>query len=263
MIPPKKTIQISSLIVMMCMSLSVKAQLDSTKVFELGEVVIASPLVNRTDPPNTLSANSIEKMNRITVSEALNLMPGITQSVVGARNESMVYIRGFDLRQIPVYIDGVPVYVPYDGYVDLARFTTSDLSSIQVSKSGSSVIYGANTLGGAINLVSRKPVDTLEVNGTIGWLSGGQRANINVGSRIGNFYTQVALSQYKRDNYPLSKNFKPTKNETGSNRNNSYNDDKKISLKLGYITKKENEYSIGYTRQQGKKEPQYMLEATL
>ena len=74
------------------------------------------------------------------------------------------------------FIDGIPVYVPYDGYVDFNRFSTADLSTIQVSKGFSSVAYGPNTLGGAINLVSRKPVAALEGDVSVGFTEGaGQR----------------------------------------------------------------------------------------
>ena len=33
-----------------------------------------------------------------------------------------------DLRQVPVFMDGIPVYVPYDGYVDLGRITNHRMS---------------------------------------------------------------------------------------------------------------------------------------
>lgn len=62
------------------------------------------------------------------------LLPGIHIANIGARNESVVWVRGFDLRQVPVFVDGIPVYVPFDGYVDMGRFTTFDLAEIQVAK---------------------------------------------------------------------------------------------------------------------------------
>ena len=43
----------------------------------------------------------------------------------------------------------------YDGEMDLGRFTTFDLSRIDISKGASSVLYGANTMGGAVNLISK------------------------------------------------------------------------------------------------------------
>lgn len=75
----------------------------------------------------------------------------------GQRNETTVYVRGFDMRQVPIFVGGIPVYTPYDGYADLGRFTTFDVSESQVSKGFTSVLYGSNTLGGAINIVSRRP----------------------------------------------------------------------------------------------------------
>jgi iron complex outermembrane receptor protein len=52
--------------------------------------------------------------------------------------------------------------------VDLARFTTFDLAEVNVSKGYTSVIYGPNALGGAINLISRRPVKKFELNGAGG-----------------------------------------------------------------------------------------------
>ncbi len=127
---------------------------------------------------------------------------------VGPRNESVVYVRGFDLRQVPVFIDGVPVYVPYDGYVDMGRFTTFDLAEINVSKGFASILYGANTMGGAINLVSRKPVSKFEINGRAGVFSGdGYRWNVNAGSRFGKFFYQVGASQLKQEIISFVKGF--------------------------------------------------------
>ncbi len=181
------------------------------------------------------------------------MLPGIHLSAVGARNEAMIYLRGFDLRQVPLLIDGIPVYIPYDGYVDLARFTTFDLAAIHVSKGYTSVLYGPNALGGAINLVTSKSVKQFELNGASGWLSGSYRANINIGSNLGKFYIQASASKMNRDSFPLSSKFKPTKTENGNSRNNSYSTDEKYSIKLGYTPGKRSEYALSYMYQHGKK----------
>lgn len=128
-------------------------------VFKLGEVVVTAE--RNKGLYSTISASQLQFFAKTDVSKALNLLPGITLSAVGPRNEAMIYLRGFDLRQVPLFIDGIPVYIPYDGYVDLARFTTFDLAEINVSKGYTSVLYGPNALGGAINLISRKPVKKL------------------------------------------------------------------------------------------------------
>jgi iron complex outermembrane receptor protein len=166
----------------------------------------------------------------------------------------MVSVRGFDLRQVPVYMDGIPVYVPYDGYVDLARFTTFDLAAVDVSKGFSSVLYGPNSLGGAINLISRKPSKKLEYDGLLGMLNeNGYKGNINIGSNLGKFYFQGGFSYLDRNSIRMSSNFIPTANENGGQRDNSYRTDQKISFKIGWTPTEKSEYAIGYINQQGEK----------
>lgn len=223
---------------------------DSSRVFTLGEVVSYG---HYTDSVSTITGNQVQSFHRLNVATALNLLPGISQSNVGPRNESMIYVRGFDLRQTPVFIDGIPVYVPYDGYVDLARFTTFNLSKIVVEKGGATVLYGPNTMGGVINLISAKPVHTLEVNASAGWLTGGHEEALNIGSRLNKFYLQGDISRYQRDYYNLSKDFQPTKTEDGGRRDNSYNNDWRYGFKLGFTPNNRNELAIGYSHQEGTK----------
>lgn len=233
--------------------LNLKAQeTDTAKhVFQLGQVnIIGTKDSLRSDK---LTAGTINRYNRLTVANALNLLPGITLTAVGPRNESAVSVRGFDVRSVPIYLDGIPLYVPYDGYVDLARFNTFNLSEIQVAKGYSSVLYGPNAEGGAINLISRKPVKPFELNAIAGWLNGGYRLNTNIGSNLGKFYYEVSASQLKRNYYPLSSSFVPTKNEDGGHRDNSYNNDIAVSGKVGFTPTSNQEYAVGYSYQHGTK----------
>lgn len=228
---------------------------DSIKpsnVFMLGEVIVTNH--QNKDTLNRVTSKTMVSRNKMDVSRALNMLPGITLTASGPRNESMVSVRGFDLRQVPVYMDGIPVYVPYDGYVDLARFTTFDLAAIDVSKGFSSVLYGPNSLGGAINLVSRKPSQKLEYDGSLGMINeNGYKGNINIGSNIGKFYFQGGFSYLDRNSTRMSSNFVPTANENGGQRDNSYRTDQKISFKIGWTPTEKSEYAIGYINQQGEK----------
>lgn len=229
--------------------------IDSIKksnIFMLGEVIVTSH--QNKDTLNRITSKTMESQNRMEVSRALNLLPGVSLTASGPRNESMVSVRGFDLRQVPVYMDGIPVYVPYDGYVDLARFTTFDLAAIDVSKGFSSIIYGPNSLGGAINLISRKPTKKFEFDGSLGLIdTDGQRSNLNIGARLGKFYVQGGLSYLDRKSYQMSKDFVPMKNEDGKERDNSYRTDQKVSIKVGWTPNKNSEYALGYINQQGEK----------
>ncbi|WP_299247914.1 TonB-dependent receptor plug domain-containing protein [uncultured Cytophaga sp.] len=205
------------------------------------------------DSTNAIGSKRMEVFNRTDVSHALNILPGVTLSNFGARNESTLFIRGFDSRQVPVFIDGVPVYISYDGYVDLARFTTFDLAEINVSKGFASMLYGPNTIGGAINLISRKPSKKFEFSGATGYLTGGYRTNLNVGSKLGKFYFQAGFSQLNKNYYNLSHDFDSTAHENGGRRDNSYSKDTKYSFRIGFTPTKKQEYVFNYVNQQGEK----------
>ncbi|GAB3930904.1 TonB-dependent receptor plug domain-containing protein [Larkinella terrae] len=225
---------------------------DSSRVFSLGEVTVLGR--RSLDSANTVQSGRMELFNRLDVGRALNLLPGVNLSTMGARNESMVYVRGFDLRQVPVFIDGIPVYVPYDGYVDLGRFTTFDLAEVNVAKGFSSVTYGPNTMGGAINLVSRRPRKRFEFEGRGGLMSGqGHRYNLNVGTNLGKFYFQASASQLKQETFPLSDKFVKHTQEDGGDRQNAYRNDRKYSLKVGFTPNATDEYTLSYVNQKGTK----------
>jgi iron complex outermembrane recepter protein len=219
------------------------------KIYTLGEVKVSA-----TVDKATVDAAEMQKYNAKDVSAALRTMPSLVISENGSRNESTIYLRGFDIRSVPVFMDGIPVYVPYDGYVDLARFTTSDISKIDVAKGYSSMTYGANTIGGAINLVGMKPVQKLELNAKAGAMSGqGYETKINLGSNLGKVYFQTGFSLLQREFIPLSAKFDTLKLETDHKRDNSYTRDLKGSLKIGYTPNATDEYSINYQYSHGSK----------
>lgn len=240
--------------------LPISALAAEESVFTLGEInVTASALSPSILPSTQIDSEDMRRNDRETVGGALDLAAGVNLSKVGARNEQMVYVRGFDLRQVPLFIDGIPVYVPYDGYVDLGRFNTFDLSRIEVAKGFSSMMYGANTIGGAINLVSRRPSKAFEgeVGAGITMTGDGDtnsyRAYANLGTNQGKWYFQASASYLDQDYFPLSSDFRPVAAENGGNRENSYNRDSKINLKFGLTPNATDEYTVNYIAQHGVK----------
>ena len=219
------------------------------KIYTLGEVKVSA-----TVDKATIDAAEMQKYNAKDVSSALRTMPSLIISENGSRNESTIYLRGFDIRSVPVFMDGIPVYVPYDGYVDLARFTTYDLARIDVAKGFSSMSYGANTIGGAINLIGMKPTRKLELSAKAGFMSGqGYETKINLGSNLGKVYFQTGFSLFQREFVPLSAKFDTLKLETDHHRDNSYQKDVKGSLKIGYTPNATDEYSLNYQYSHGSK----------
>ncbi len=229
---------------------------DPPNVFTLGEIEVSAKADEETPNPTVdrIYADELRAFDRNTVSEAANLLPGVTASETGARNEQTLHVRGFDIKHVPLFLDGIPIYVPYDGYPDLRRFTTFDLSEIVVSKGFTSVLYGPNTMGGAINMVSRRPQKIFEGEVGGGYGSGNTyNAYTNLGTNQGSWYLQAGVSYLNSDYFLLSDDFTPTKGEDGDHRNNSYRRDKKINVKIGFTPNENDEYAFSYINQQGKK----------
>ncbi len=226
--------------------------------FELGSVTVlgqrsATGEVRSEQVGTVVSREEMQLYSRDNIGDALNLLPGVTMSN-NVRNEKTITVRGYDARQVPLFIDGIPVYVPYDGYVDFNRFATADLAAIQVAKGFSSIAYGPNTLGGAINLISRKPRAALEGDASLGVGSGReQRGAANLGSNQGLWYIQTGVSYLADDGMPMSSSYLPTASEDGGLRNNDRRRDSKVSLKLGLTPVAGDEYALSFYRQDGEK----------
>lgn len=228
---------------------------EGSNVFTLGEVsVTGTPDPRAAATEESVSQEEMRRFDSSTLFEAANLVPGVTLSRVGARNEYMLFLRGLDIKHVPIYLDGIPIYVPYDGYPDLGRFFTYDLSELVISKGLTSVLYGPNTMGGAINMVSRRPAQPVE--GDVGArVATGTTYDLwgNAGSGHELWYGQAGVSLEHSDGFRLPADFTARPSEDGGERNNSYHRDWKASAKVGWTPVPGDEYALSFSYQHGVK----------
>ncbi|MFZ7111551.1 MAG: TonB-dependent receptor plug domain-containing protein [Desulfatiglandales bacterium] len=215
------------------------------QVFELGEVVVAGERqsVNLATTVTEVSAENISAKGAANVAEALELLPGIDIQRVG-KSEAQVSIRGFSQNQVKVLIDGVPAHESYFGTVDLSMIPTDAISKITVTKGASSVLYGSNTMGGVINIITKKggPEPYTSLTASFGNNSTAHYS-LNHGASVGAFNYWVTGGYQKSDGYRLSDDFDPNDprfgvgspfNEDGGTRDLSYYDRKNLNVKVGY-----------------------------
>jgi iron complex outermembrane receptor protein len=239
--------------------------LSDEHTFGLGTVEIigqrvAADIAVTTDK---VTADVLAARHRDDLSEALDLIPGMAIQNTGQRRERTIALRGFTSRQVPLFIDGVPVYVPYDGNVDLSRFGVGYISEIVVSKGLASLLYGPNTLGGAVNVVSRKPVQPLEVSGRAeieannDFDTDANRVDASIGGNSGTLYGIVTGSYGTSNGYRLPDTFTPVAAQPAGDRLNAVDRDTLLTAKLGYQHDAD-EYALSYYRQVGAKhDPPY------
>jgi iron complex outermembrane receptor protein len=114
--------------------------------------------------------------------------------------------------------------------------------------------YGANTLGGAINLVSMQPKSKISVQALLGMASGkSYEYGLNLGSKWNKFFVQASYYNAQNQDLPLSKKYTATAHENGDLRDNSYSADNKLNLKLGFTPNTNNEFTLNYVYQNGEK----------
>ena len=225
---------------------------DSGQAFKLGETIVsvtaeASPLSPVT---NSVSYNEISELHITNVTDAVQYLPGLALDKKAGRNQTGVMIRGFDTRQIGVYLDNIPVLVPYDGYADINRFLASDIASVDVAKGYSSPLIGPNGLGGAINLVTRQPEKKFEGDMTLGTGSGDMlEAGIHLGTRWDKFFARVGMDWLQTDYFPLSGDFVPTGPQTTFERIGSDQRDVRYSGRVGWTPSEDNQYVFSWTKQ--------------
>jgi iron complex outermembrane receptor protein len=260
----------SAAIVAMTVGAEAQDPQDRGGVYQLGEISVSGAGQGGGGVGgSTVTREETWTFEKNTLEQAVNLVPGVvsTQSTAGQRNETDIFVRGFGRWQVPLMIDGVRVYLPADNRLDFSRFLTNDIAEIQIQKGYASVLDGPGGMGGAINLVSRKPVKPYEGE----FMSGatfdnrgsfqGWNGYAMVGSRQQDFYVQGSANNLNQDFWSLSRDYQPYPAqgpyagslEDGGRRNGSDSRDWRINFKAGYTPNATDEYSINYIKQVGEK----------
>jgi iron complex outermembrane receptor protein len=208
-----------------------------------------------------ITQEQIELKDASNLWEIMGSLPGVTLTGGTQRNESNFILRGFNASRVPVYIDGVPQAVPYRGDADHGRILTYDLESIEVQKGYSSMMMGANNLGGLVNLTTAKPEEKLELK--IKYSAGfdstfKHQENLSVfsaGTRQDYFYAKATVVKLAQSHFRLSGDFTPQNDyQTGKQRNDSRVDDLKMTFIMGLTPTPEIDAALTYVRQRADKQ---------
>lgn len=242
--------------------LNSKLNLSTTlPTYELGAVEVTAPQEVDYNPSiQSTTFRDIQEFNADNIAQAVRFTPGVLMSEATARRgEPSLSIRGFNGTQIGLFLDGIPMMSIYDKQTDFGQYVTQGIGSIQVSKGFASPVYGMNTLGGAINIISHRPQKELEISVRQKLLFGAHsspdevRQGFGIGSNVGKFYFQADISHTDRNTYPLSSDFKPTIIQPKGDKINAYYRNKTAKLKAGIMPNENHEYSLNFIYQRGEK----------
>ncbi|HOF03894.1 MAG TPA: TonB-dependent receptor plug domain-containing protein, partial [Atribacterota bacterium] len=200
-------------------------------LFSLPEVVVIASKYPQELLESVASVKIISK-EEILSSQSQNLA-GIISNIAGIEvtdygspgDIKSLSIRGSSPEQVLVMIDGQVVNDQQTGKIDLGIIPTSIIEKIEIYRGPASALYGANALGGVINIVTKK---------------GNGEKNLATGLYCGSNQTQKYQISYQNRGAEWNYFFTGEYYQTQGERENSQLD--RISL-FGKISKELDQYT--------------------
>ncbi|MEN2975792.1 TonB-dependent receptor [Tistrella bauzanensis] len=106
-----------------------------------------------------IEGDSLRQAGTVFVVDALRRAPGVSFSRTGGPGSATnLRLRGTDDSQTKILIDGVEVNDPASasGGFDLGRLLADDVDRIEVLRGPQSALYGADAIGGVVNIITRR-----------------------------------------------------------------------------------------------------------
>lgn len=215
----------------------------------LGRIIVTGTEINLNNiASDQISQQDIRNSGATSVAETLSKDRYFVTPQSGNRGDSLVKLHGFDQRQIMVMLDGVPISVPFDGYINLDNLPIEDISQVDITPGLSSVLYGSNAMGGVINIETKKPTEPFKFNS---WMEFGEYQAYSGGSTISvrndKFYARLSAQGNHRNKFRLSEDFKASPNQGPGTRDNSDYENGSISFLLGFEPGEDCEYAFRYS----------------
>jgi outer membrane receptor for ferrienterochelin and colicins len=136
---------------------------DAAAPDDPGEVIVITgtrsehPLDEAPILVEVVRREQIEASGAETAAQALAQRPGLwlERGIGGTR----VTMQGLGPEYVLILVDGQRQIGRVDGTLDLDRLGVGDLEQIEVVRGPSSALYGADAIGGVINLITRDPTE--------------------------------------------------------------------------------------------------------
>lgn len=143
---------------------------------------------------SVIDASRISSRQSISVAELLQDLPSVSLARNGGTGAlTSVFVRGASADQTIVLIDGVKLNDPSStaGGFFFGDLLAGNIARIEVLRGAQSVLWGSQSIGGVVNLITRPPTETLRVNARAEY---GWRDTTNVVGNISGKVGPVAAS---------------------------------------------------------------------
>lgn len=144
-----------------------------------------------------LTSVDLDARNGTTLASALEGVPGLLlKSYGGPGSVSTTSLRGMGAEHTLVLVDGQRYNNVRDGQVDFGIFLVQNVDRVEILRGGYSAVYGADALGGIINIVTRRSGPDSHLSGEFTGGSYGLNGQaINAELSLGGMGLQVAAKR--------------------------------------------------------------------
>lgn len=148
------------------------AQNSYTSPTELDPIIVTAtrspePLESTIGDNSVVTRSELDKLPDATLAEVLGRQRGITfVNYGGPQTVSTINVRGTNSNQTLVLIDGVRVNNGSNGLPPLNAIPANAIERIEIVRGAASSLYGADAIGGVINVITRKGADK-EISGFV------------------------------------------------------------------------------------------------
>lgn len=141
------------------------------------DAIVATEVYTRTQ---------IEQLGVRDLPQLVQQSPGV--EMVYTNRGTGMRLQGMDPEYVLILVDGQRVSGRSGAFTDITRFSLRDVERIEIVKGPGAALYGADAIGGVVNIITRHPQKKLEgnVRGMFGTL---MEADVrgNLGSKLGPF----------------------------------------------------------------------------
>ncbi len=222
--------QTAMLVSLACAAGAAAAQ-SATPQFQAEEVVVTATrqpqAVSKTlSDVSVITREDIDSSSVSTLPQLLARQPGLeVVSNGGVGSQSSVFIRGAESKHTVVLIDGVRIVSATAGTTALENIPLAMVDRVEILRGNGSSLYGADAIGGVIQIFTRQGGGKPRVNFNIG---AGDHGMVKVGGgvdgKVDNTAFSLQLSQQNTDGISA----------TNKNNTYSYNPDRDGNRNLAY-----------------------------
>lgn len=169
-----------------------------------------TPLASSLSIQHVITAEDIQLLNPVSLTQLLASVAGIDISTTGGRGQNAsVFFRGANAGHTLVLLDGVKISSATLGQSDLQKLSVNNIDRIEIIKGPRASVWGSEAISGVIQIFTKqsgRPSIELAIG-----QDGYQSTLLNANIKHGNGQTSVMLDREKSDGFDVLAATEPDK----------------------------------------------------